>query len=324
MGAFGEGRFAEVRLSESRMGLAAAEARLDEWRARLEQAEHELAMRGELLDEARAEAASLRAEQAALTASAEQERKAAQEKLELLERSIAEAETRLRDTFAALSSDALRRNNQSFLDLAKETLASFQQQASGDLERRQQAITEVVTPIKDSLAKVDEKIRDIEKQRVDAYATLHEQVRSLGETQRTLHAETSNLVRALRTPNVRGRWGEITLRRVVEMAGMLEHCDFDEQATHDTGDGRIRPDLTVRLPGGKLRQNLAGDFGVIDAGHVHKFNNDVWRFLLIGLHNGGVLFFVFLKAQGHGVLHRRRGQCAADVEANGQPGGPGG
>jgi len=250
--ALDEVRFAEVRLSETRMALSGAEARLEEWKSRVEQLEADLALRGELLDEARAETASLRAEHAALSAATAEERKAAHEKMALLQQSIAEAERSFRDAFEALSADALRRNNQSFLDLARETLTAFQRDAAGDLERRQQAISEVVSPIRESLARVDEKIRDIEKQRVEAYASLNEQVRSLGETQQHLFAETANLVRALRTPNVRGRWGEIQLRRVVELAGMLEHCDFDEQQTHETGDGRIRPDLIVRLPGDKV------------------------------------------------------------------------
>jgi DNA recombination protein RmuC len=188
---------------------------------------------------------------AALRAAAAEERRAAADKLDLLQRVVSDAETKLRDAFASLSSDALQRNNASFLELARETLTAFQARASGDLERRQQAIGEMVAPVKESLQKVDERIREIEKARVDAYASLGEQVRSLGETQQYLFAETSNLVKALRTPHVRGRWGEIQLRRVVEMAGMLAHCDFDEQQTTETDDGRIRPDLVVRLPGGK-------------------------------------------------------------------------
>jgi DNA recombination protein RmuC len=250
--ALDEVRFSDVRYSEARAGVASAEARLEESRARIEQLEADAAMRIEQVDEARAEAADLRARQAAAVAAATEERKAAQEKVALLQQMLTDAEAKFREAFESLSSDALRRNNQSFLDLAKETLTAFQRDASGDLERRQQAISDVVKPIRESLDKVDEKIRDIEKQRIDSYATLNEQVRALGETQEHLYAETSNLVRALRTPNVRGRWGEIQLRRVVELAGMLEHCDFDEQHTHETADGRIRPDLIVRLPGGKV------------------------------------------------------------------------
>jgi DNA recombination protein RmuC len=165
----------------------------------------------------------------------------------VLRRRRAEAEA----TFKALSSDALARNNQAFLDLAKSTLAETQQAARGDLEMRQQAIVAMVTPVRASLDKVDTKIQELEKARSGAYAALHEQVRSLLETQAQLRAETGKLVTSLRTPGVRGRWGEIQLHRVVEMAGMLDHCDFVTQSTIGSDDIRIRPDLLVRLPAGK-------------------------------------------------------------------------
>jgi DNA recombination protein RmuC len=154
-------------------------------------------------------------------------------------------------SFQALSADALARNNQAFLELAKATLAQTQEAARGDLAMRQQAIAEIVTPVKASLEKVDSKIQDLEKARAGAYAALTEQVRSLLETQTQLRNETGKLVTALRTPNVRGHWGEIQLRRVVEMAGMLDHCDFQAQTTLTSEDGRQRPDLLVYLPAGK-------------------------------------------------------------------------
>jgi len=159
----------------------------------------------------------------------------------------AETET----AFKALSSDALARNNQAFLDLARSALAETQQAARSDLEMRQQAIVAMVTPVRASLEKVDSKIQELEKARSGAYAALHEQVRSLLETQAQLRAETGKLVTALRTPGVRGHWGEIQLQRVVEMAGMLDHCDFVTQSTIGSDDVRIRPDLLVRLPAGK-------------------------------------------------------------------------
>jgi len=153
--------------------------------------------------------------------------------------------------FKALSADALAHNNQAFLDLARATLAQTQEAARGDLEMRQQAIVELVAPVRNSLDKVDSQIQELEKARAGAYAALHEQVRGLVETQSQLRAETGKLVTALRTPGVRGRWGEIQLRRVVEMAGMLDHCDFVTQTAVTSEEGRLRPDLLVRLPAGK-------------------------------------------------------------------------
>ena len=177
----------------------------------------------------------------------EAERQAAAEKLALWN----EAQQKLSDAFRALSADALNRNNQAFLDLAKTALGQVQESARGDLEKRQQAIAEMVTPVRTSLEKVDSKIQELEKSRAGAYAALNEQVRSLIETQEQLRTETGRLVTALRAPSVRGHWGEIQLRRVVELAGMLEHCDFFSQTTLQSEDGRLRPDLLVRLPAGK-------------------------------------------------------------------------
>lgn len=175
------------------------------------------------------------------------ERKAHEEKVALLNQMTEE----LRESFQALSAEALKSNNQAFLDLAKGTLEKFQSQAKGDLELRQQAVENLVAPIGESLKKVDEQIREMESVRDRAYGDLTAQVRSLAVTQEKLQNETGNLVRALRTPHVRGRWGEIQLKRVVEIAGMLPYCDFSEQETVSTSTGRIRPDLIVKLPGGK-------------------------------------------------------------------------
>jgi DNA recombination protein RmuC len=182
-----------------------------------------------------------------LQARLETERKSADEKLALLE----DTRQRLSDAFKALSADALARNSQSFLELAGATLAKTQETARGDLELRQRAIADMVTPVRESLDKVDHKIQELEKVRAGAYAGLNEQVRSLIETQSQLRGETGKLVTALRTPSARGRWGEIQLRRVVEMAGMLEYCDFSSQTTLFGEDGRLRPDLLVKLPAGK-------------------------------------------------------------------------
>lgn len=155
------------------------------------------------------------------------------------------------DAFKALSADALAQNNRSFLELARGALDAQQVQARGELEKRQLAIGELVAPVKLSLEKFEQQIQGIEKSRVDAYATLTEQVRSLAAAQDQLRSETGNLVKALRAPQTRGRWGELQLKRVVEMAGMLDHCDFFEQENVTTEEGRLRPDMVVRLPGGK-------------------------------------------------------------------------
>lgn len=191
--------------------------------------------------------ARLREQAAALDATLTHEREAASEKLDLIDR----ATTELREAFQALASDALRSNNQSFLQLAKASLEKFQSEAKGDLDARKKAVETLVAPIKESLDKVDVQIQQMEKERSQAYGSLTEQVQSLIGTQKALEAETGNLVKALRTPAVRGRWGEIQLQRVVEIAGMQSYCDFDEQVTISTADGRMRPDLVVKLPGGK-------------------------------------------------------------------------
>ncbi|HWX94221.1 MAG TPA: DNA recombination protein RmuC [Terriglobales bacterium] len=189
----------------------------------------------------------LREQSAALESTLQHERQSAAEKLELINRATDE----LREAFQALASDALKSNNQSFLQLAQASLEKFQSEAKGDLEARQKAVETLVAPIKESLNKVDSQIQQIEKERSQAYGTLTEQVQSLIGTQKALQTETGNLVKALRTPSVRGRWGEIQLKRVVEIAGMEAYCDFDEQVTVTTSDGRLRPDLVVKLPGGK-------------------------------------------------------------------------
>ncbi|HEY2072114.1 MAG TPA: DNA recombination protein RmuC [Gaiellaceae bacterium] len=143
--------------------------------------------------------------------------------------------------FDALAADALRKNNETFLELA-----------SGRLGQKEQAVEQLVAPIRESLQKVDGKIQQLEVARQGAYSELRTQVAELARGQKELQSETGNLVGALRDrPNVRGRWGEIQLKRVVEMAGMVEHCDFETQKHVATEDGRLRPDLVVSLPGGK-------------------------------------------------------------------------
>ena len=201
---------------------------------------------GWLLGSARAAAAEREA--AALQAQVAEKDRAHEEKLKAIE----QAQQRLSDSFKALASDALNANNRAFLDLAKAALETTQKEASGELAQQRAAVETLVVPIRESLDKVDRHIGEMEKERAGAYAGLMQQVKSLGESQVQLQTETAQLVRALRTPQTRGRWGEITLRRVVEMAGMAEHCDFDEQVSVDNEGGRHRPDLIVRLPGGRV------------------------------------------------------------------------
>jgi DNA recombination protein RmuC len=197
--------------------------------------------------EAQGELAGLRQELAAMQARLEEERKAALEKQEMLR----DAQARLSDAFKALSADALKSNNEAFLNLARATLEKFQEGARTDLDKRQLAIDSLMKPVQETLGKFDVKMGELEKSRLEAYVGLAQQVRGLATTQETLQRETSNLVKALGSPGVRGRWGEIQLRRVVEIAGMLQYCDFDQQV-HQAGEGgALRPDMVVRLPGGK-------------------------------------------------------------------------
>jgi DNA recombination protein RmuC len=196
---------------------------------------------------ARTRLPALREERARLTAELDAERRARADKAALLDR----AEVTLRDAFASLSAEALRQNNQSFLTLAKTRLGEIERAAATDLDLRQRAVDELVRPLKEALTRVDDTLHQVEKERLSSYAGLLEQVRGMARAHQLLQAETGNLVKALRAPHVRGRWGEIQLRRVVEMAGMLDYCDFEEQASVEGDNGRLRPDLVVRLPGGK-------------------------------------------------------------------------
>ena len=161
------------------------------------------------------------------------------------------AAEKLADSFAALSQEALNNNNQSFLELAKTVLEKYQDGARTDLEVRKKAIADMVAPMKETLQKVDSQMHEIEKARNAAYGSLSEQVKSMASTGIKLQAETANLVAALRKPQVRGRWGEMQLKRVVEIAGMVKYCDFVEQESTSGSEGRLRPDMLIKLPGDK-------------------------------------------------------------------------
>jgi len=189
---------------------------------------------------------ALTATRAELQTALEKEREAAAEKIALLQ----QAQAHLTDAFRALSAEALHTNNDAFLTLAKETLATFQDGAKGDLEQRQQAIGHLVDPIKLALDRIDVQVADVEKQRVGSYAALSQQVQGLQTAQAQWRQQAEGLTRALTAPRAVGQWGEIQLKRVVELAGMKAHCDFVEQETIGA-DRSLRPDLIVRYPNGK-------------------------------------------------------------------------
>ena len=224
-------------------GQAAAEARLEAERERSAELERALADRTSELDALRREAVSLREGAARLSADVQ----GAADRQTLLDR----AEQTLREAFRSMASEALQANSQSLMNAAQATLETAQEQVKGDLQQRQHAIGEMVRPIAETLQAVDARLSVFEKERLTTAATLTEQLRQLGTGLVSLQTETGRLVKALRQPHVRGHWGEVQLRQVVELAGMIEHTDFVEQQTHTTEDARFRPDLVVRLPGRK-------------------------------------------------------------------------
>jgi len=171
---------------------------------------------------------------------------AAQEagRLKVLEQS----ETQLRAAFGALAGEALRANNEQFLHMARQVLGRDQAVAEGALKEREAAIAQLVLPLRASLERTEAQVEALERERRETFATLRAQIESLSGGQAQLSRETRNLVTALRRPEVRGRWGELTLRRLVELAGLTEHCDFTEQPTVAGEEGRLRPDLVVHMP----------------------------------------------------------------------------
>lgn len=188
------------------------------------------------------------AEKRALAAQKDLEARQAQ--FEEQRRLLQDAEKRLSDTFTALSARSLAANNQQFLDLAKKAFEALSTEAKGDVEKKQQAIDALLKPIRELLDQQGKAVNEIEKKREGAYARLDEQIKAIAASHGELRTETGRLVTALRRPEVRGRWGEMQLRNVVEAAGMTPHCDFVEQSTAQTEDGAIRPDMLIRLPGG--------------------------------------------------------------------------
>jgi DNA recombination protein RmuC len=179
---------------------------------------------------------------------AETERKEVLDRLEEEKQLLAQAREKLTDAFKALAGDALSSSNEQFLNLARGAFEKILAEAKGDLGNKQEAINGLVRPLSESLKQFEEHVRQLEQSRQAAYTSVEEQLKSLFSSQQQLQKETRNLVTALRTPHIRGRWGEITLRKVVELAGMSEHCDFTEQVSANTDEGRIQPDLIVHLP----------------------------------------------------------------------------
>ena len=154
----------------------------------------------------------------------------------------------MRDSFTSMASAALRNNNEQFLQLARENLGKFQNKADNQLEKREQAVENMVKPIREALEKNEQQVRRMEAERKEAQGAITQQLQSVAESHRLLQSETRNLVQALRRPEVRGQWGEMTLKRLAELAGMVDHCDFVEQESVDSDAGRMRPDMVIRLP----------------------------------------------------------------------------
>jgi DNA recombination protein RmuC len=179
-----------------------------------------------------------------LTVKYEETVKAVEEQKKFVE----ESQNSLKDSFDALSAAALDRNNQSFLDLAKTALETHVTDAKGDLEKRQLAIDNLVKPLGESLSKMDEKINTLENKREGAYGNISNMLDQMKLTTSALDKETRNLVTALKTSHTRGRYGEIALRRLVEFAGMTDQCDFVEQESAETDNGKLRPDMIIKLP----------------------------------------------------------------------------
>lgn len=230
-----------ARLSEVEGKMKSAEAVVQELRQQVKQADEDMdSLRSELVTEREVKVEALTRLEAA--------QKGFDEQRELLEAMRKE----MSDTFSALSSAALKSSSEDFLRLASESLGKVVADTKGRLGEHQAAMDGMIKPLADTLKRYEEQIKAMEEGRHKAYGSLEEQLRSLALTHESLQKETSNLVSALRRPEVRGRWGEMQLRRVAELAGMSEHCDFQEQVSVDTEKGRLRPDMTVNLPGERM------------------------------------------------------------------------
>jgi len=231
------------------------------------------------IDTLRNELATVQRERERLATVVEKEREAAAAHRQL----VAQTETTLRETFALASQQALKSNSEAFLDLAKVTFGELHQRATTDLSHRQQAIDELVKPVHEGLAKVESVLQTVDRQRAESHATLQEHLRHIADAHQALAGNTQSLVYALRAPQGRGRWGEMQLRRVVELAGMLEHCDFREQVSIDGDARKLRPDLIVHLPQRKVMvvDSKAPMSAYLDALHT---TDDAQRIALLDRH----------------------------------------
>jgi len=194
------------------------------------------------------------------------ERSACEEKT----RTLDEVRAQFEATFKSLAGDVLKSNSSEFLKLAETSFKVLHTQASGDLEQREKAVENLVKPIRESLEKADQHIRSIEKERQEAFGSLSRHLELMANTQQQLQGETRNLVKALSRPEIRGQWGELTLKRLAELAGMVEHCDFDQQRSVDSDEGKQRPDMVVRMPGGReiivdAKAPMDGYLGAVEA-----------------------------------------------------------
>jgi DNA recombination protein RmuC len=212
--------------------------------SRVEVLEATIGERDRTVAELTTQVTSLRVDISKVGTELQKEREEAEKKLALLN----DAKQQLSDAFKALSAEALKSNNQTFLEIAKREFETARNTTNEDLESRQKAVGELVKPIGEALSKVDAKLEEFDKKRIEAFTDLNTQLKSLSQAHGQLQSETARLVTALRAPTVRGRWGEIQLRRVVEIAGMVEYCDFTQQDAVTGEAGMQRPDMIVRLP----------------------------------------------------------------------------
>ena len=241
------GRTHAVAAELHRSALTAHQTLFTETTRRLAEVQGDLQVTRDQLQDARNSSMALREENARLRTEVTHQQQTIPEKVALIEK----AHEHLRSSFDSLAGAALRASTEEFLKLADQKLGNVQKDALHELGKRHQAFDELIIPIRDALTQVDKKIGESEQNRIHTSVTIATLLKDIHQQQERMRSETQSLVRALRTPSVRGRWGEMQLRRVVELAGMLEYCDFDEQPSLVGDIGRQRPDLMVKLPGGR-------------------------------------------------------------------------